>query len=122
LTHTSANPSSSAWRAARTIASGPATRPYCGRWEPILMPRVRRASLGAVGADRRLRADLGHVLDGVVGAVVAGDRRAEVRVHALGALVPGDDPHVQQVLRLLQQLAADGVALRLGRAVIGPER
>src|SRR5689334_6573736 len=30
----SAKPSASAWREARTIASGPLTRPYCGRWLP----------------------------------------------------------------------------------------
>ena len=53
---------------------------------------------------------------------VAGDCGAEVRVHALGALVAGHDPHVQQVLRLLHQVAADGVALRLRRAVVGAER
>src|SRR6476646_7439405 len=100
------------------MASGPATRPYWGRCEPILKGPTT-GSLRAVGADGRAAPDLGHVLDRLVGAVVAGDRRAQVRVHALRALVAGHDPDVEQVLRPLHQRPAHRVALRLRRAMVG---
>ena len=53
--------------------------------------------------------------DLVVGAVGAGDGRVHVAEHALGRLVARHGPHVDHVAGVVDELAAVGVAQRLGR-------
>src|SRR5579871_3068436 len=48
LTQTSAKPRSSAWTAARRIASGPALRPICGKWMPSCMRATSSRSVRRV--------------------------------------------------------------------------
>src|SRR5919106_1081222 len=98
LTQTSSNPRSSAWRAAREIASGPATLPNCGRCTPSFIGPPLLAGLPTVAGQR-----LYHVLERRLQRRRYVDhqwcRRTPDPIEGLGQVGRLGDPHA---------LAADG--------------
>src|SRR5688572_5450822 len=114
LTQTPAKPSSSAWRAALVMASGPATRPYCGRWTAIFMAVIlpaaaanRNPSSGSgVGLDERLR--LGDVaLEQVAGVDHLGHRvEVGVGVRRLVRVEAGEGRGVERGLLAVEPAPA----------------